>query len=58
MEPVEVDYIALHIGERYDFLVEANEAKGNYWMTAETFEINTTCSGPPHMTFMNTKQRQ
>ena len=30
VEPAEVDYIALHSGERYDFLLEATEENGNY----------------------------
>ena len=40
VQPVEVDYIGLHSGERYDFLVEANQARGDYWMKAETFEAD------------------
>lgn len=40
IQPVEVDYIALHSGERYDFLLEANQGRGDYWMKAETFEVD------------------
>ena len=45
VEPVEVDYISLQSGERYDFLVEANQEIGNYWMKAETFANKTA---PPY----------
>ena len=48
VEPVEVDYISIHSGERYDFLVEANQEIGNYWLKAETMEINV---GAPPYTF-------
>jgi FtsP/CotA-like multicopper oxidase with cupredoxin domain len=46
VKPLEVDYIALEGGERYDFLLEANQGGGNYWIKAETFEIIRS-SGPP-----------
>ena len=39
VEPLEVDYIAIHSGERYDFLLEASQGNGDYWMRAETFEV-------------------
>lgn len=42
VEPVsEVDYIIIHTGERYDFLLNATQPGGleNYWITAETLEI-------------------
>ena len=48
IEPVEeVDYIMIHPGERYDFLLEADATSNDYWMLAETMEINQT-TGPPY----------
>ena len=48
IEPVEeVDYIMIHPGERYDFLLKANATINDYWMHAETMEINQT-TGPPY----------
>ncbi len=41
-----VDYIIIHTGERYDFILAANATFGNYWIRAETLEINTTSGFP------------
>ena len=42
INPVEVDYIIIHSGERYDFLLNANKESGqNYWIQAKTLEENT-----------------
>ena len=35
----EVEYIILHAGERYDFILNANESIDNYVMIAETLEV-------------------
>ncbi|CAI8006929.1 Xanthine dehydrogenase/oxidase [Geodia barretti] len=43
-----VDYIIIHTGERYDFILEANAQFGNYWIRAETLEIMHQGSGPPY----------
>ena len=43
-----VDYIIIHTGERYDFILDANQSIKNYWMRAETLEVNTTSQGPPY----------
>lgn len=44
--PVEpVDFIIIHTGERYDFILEANATFGNYWIRAETLEINRSSDG-------------
>ena len=44
----EVDYIIIHTGERYDFLLNAIElVHVNYWIRAETLEINK-CGNPPY----------
>ena len=51
LEPVkDVDYIIIHTGERYDFLLSANNTDGtnNFWMRAETLEIDRKGSGPPY----------
>lgn len=42
IEPVEVDYIIIHTGERYDFLLNATGTEANYWIRAETLEVDTT----------------
>ena len=52
VEPVEVDYIALEGGERYDFLLEATQADSNFWMKAETFEIDLVNSSSPPFIFL------
>ena len=44
-----VDYIIIHTGERYDFILEANAEFKNYWMQAETLEINRKGTGPPYL---------
>lgn len=38
--PVPVDYIIIHSGERYDFILNADQDVGNYWIRAETLEAN------------------
>ena len=50
LEPVkDVDYIIVHTGERYDFLLNATNASGlnNYWIRAETLERKVNKSEPP-----------
>ena len=53
VEPVEVDYITLQSGERYDFLLITKNfpTKNNFWIRAEAQEIdldgNTTPADPP-----------
>ena len=44
----EVDYIIVHTGERYDFILEANAPFKNYWIRAETLETLVQGSGPPY----------
>ena len=51
IQPVEdVDYIIIHSGERYDFLLFATNRLGlkDYWMRAETLEIDRNGAGPPY----------
>ena len=45
-----VDYIIIHTGERYDFLLTATNRFGltDYWMRAETLEIDRSRSRPPY----------
>ena len=57
IRPVEqVDYIIIHSGERYDFLLNANQNPGqNYWMRVETIEINPASNNgvPPYDSLNN-----
>ena len=43
-----VDYIMIHPGERYDFLLDAKEEIKDYWIRAETMEIDQSGQGPPY----------
>ena len=56
VQPVEVDYIAIHNGERYDFLLEANNDGGNFWIVAETVEVDYSSSGPPYASLNHTAE--
>ena len=49
LEPIkEVDYIIIHSGERYDFLLDASQTSvENYWIHAETLEADFSQPGPP-----------
>ena len=42
IEPVTVDFIIIHSGERYDFLLNTSAPEENYWIRAKTLEVNTT----------------
>ena len=57
IQPVEqVDYIIIHSGERYDFVLNANQdPTRNYWIRAETLEINRTSNNgvPPFESLNN-----
>ena len=54
LEPIkEVDYIIIHSGERYDFLLNATKLLHYYWIRAETIEINTTQGGVPFQSLGN-----
>lgn len=60
IRPVEqVDYIIIHSGERYDFVLNANQNPSrNYWMRVETIEINRTSNNgvPPYDSLNNVVQ--
>ncbi len=54
-----VDYIIIHSGERYDFILEADAKFGDYfWIRAETMEIDTLSNGgkPPYKTLNHTAE--
>ena len=57
IQPVqEVDFIIIHSGERYDFVLNANQDSAkNYWIRAETIEINRTSNNgvPPFESLNN-----
>ena len=51
IKPIDdVDYIIIQTGERYDFLLKAGEEVKDYWIRAETLEINDRAKGPPYPT--------
>ena len=39
IQPRDVDFIIIHSGERYDFLLEANQPPKRYWIRAQTLEV-------------------
>ena len=45
-EPVTVDYFTVFSGERYDFIVDASQEIGNYWIRMKCLEV----PGKPHQT--------
>ena len=54
LQPIpDLDYIIVHAAERYDFIVNADQdSTQNYWIRAETLEINTTSnSQAPYANF-------
>ncbi len=53
IEPVEVDYIIIHTGERYDFLFNATQASDNYMIRAQTLEVEDTNIDPNNFQFLN-----
>ena len=59
IEPIEeIDYIIIHSGERYDFIVNANQPVANYWIQAETLEIDGSSNSgfPPYDSLNNIVQ--
>ena len=53
IEPVEVDYIIIHTGERYDFLLHATQTPDNYMIRAQTLEVKDTNINPDEFEFYN-----
>ncbi|CAL1527062.1 unnamed protein product [Lymnaea stagnalis] len=41
-QPIEVESFIINPGERYDFVITANQSVGNYWIRAVTLEVNVT----------------
>ena len=55
-DPEEVDYIIIHSGERYDFLLDTTrQSSRNYWIVAETLE---TQDGLRHVGYRCTQGRR
>ena len=51
IEPIPTQFIILHTGERYDFILTANRPRSDvndYWMRAETLEVDLDSPGPPY----------
>ena len=49
IEPVVAQFVIIHIGERYDFLLKAIKPRqnvDNYWVRAETLAVNLTSELP------------
>ncbi len=49
IEPVEAQFIIIHTGERYDFLLKANKPRDNvndYWIRAETLGVDLSSRLP------------
>ena len=42
-QAIDVESFIINPGERYDFLLEANQSYGNYWIRAVSMEVNVTC---------------
>ena len=54
IEPIKnVDYIIIHSGERYDFLLTANQTISNYIMRIETLEVDSSCDGTAPFASLN-----
>ena len=51
IEPISTQFIILHTGERYDFILTARRPRSNvdnYWVRVETLEVDLDSSGPPY----------
>ncbi len=51
VEPVETQFIIIHTGERYDFIVKGQKPRddiNDYWIRAETLEVDLDAPGPPY----------
>ena len=50
IEPIPTQFIILHTGERYDFILTANHPRSDvndYWIRAETLELDLDSPGGP-----------
>lgn len=43
LEPVECESFIINPGERYDFVLNANQPVGNYWIRIVSMEVSTQC---------------
>ena len=51
IEPITAQFIILHTGERYDFILTARRPRSdvnNYWIRAESLELDLDAEGPPY----------
>ena len=51
IEPVETQFLIIHTGERYDFIVKGQKPRddvSDYWIRAETLEVDLDSPGPPY----------
>ena len=51
IEPIETQFIIIHIGERYDFILKANKPREeveDYWIRAETLEVDINSNSLPY----------
>ena len=53
IRPVEVDYLIIHSGERYDFILNATQSPDNYLIRAKTLEVANPDSEPDDFEFLN-----
>ena len=51
--PTEVDYLIVHAGERYDFILTADKSLGNYLIRAQVLGIANLSSNPSQFEFVN-----
>ena len=56
IEPVKTHFIIIHTGERYDFVIRGEKPRANvsnYWIRAETLEVNLKSYGTPYTSIGN-----
>ena len=51
--PIMVDYLIIHAGERYDFILTADQTPGNYLIRAQVLGIANLSSDPSQFEFVN-----
>jgi len=39
VEPTPVESVIINPGERYDFIITANQSVGNYWIRVDSMEV-------------------
>ena len=53
LTPTKVDYLIVHAGERYDFILTADNNPGNYMIRAQVLGIVNLSSDPDQFEFIN-----